>query len=130
MRSRIIGRQRLISEGARVVTPVIESAERVGPMAIAWGTPDDITSQMRGLAVEWIPQRRALLTYANLHPSDDVRKLGHEAVEAVEKAFASANYLFLTQQSNESAMDAFKEAEACHERAKVMTKKPMDVIRA
>ena len=83
---------------------------------------------MRGFADDWALQRTALLTYANRHPSESVRKLGNEAAEALENAFRSASYLFLSHRTGEVG-SAYKEAEGCHEKAVERTQKLMDAIR-
>jgi hypothetical protein len=44
-----------------------------------------IAKEYRFLGTEWIAIRPRLLGYANQHPSDEVRKLGNDLAEAVEK---------------------------------------------
>jgi hypothetical protein len=71
-------------------------AQKVGPGGIMWGNREDIEARLREWDEEWTELRGRLLTYANAHPSDDVRTLANELVEAIRTSFSAPYYLFLT----------------------------------
>jgi hypothetical protein len=61
IRLRIIGKQRLVEQGADAVTPAIEMAQRIGLAIVMWGTDAQIAERMTSVADEWNKQRRSLL---------------------------------------------------------------------
>jgi hypothetical protein len=70
LRRRFADREVLRREGAQVVTPIIETVEAAGPAAVVMGSAEEIRERMHERETAWVEQRRALLTYANYHPSD------------------------------------------------------------
>jgi hypothetical protein len=71
-------RNALVREGSEILTPVIDMAQKVGPGGIMLGSRDDIEARLRKWDEGWTQLRGRLLTYANAHPSDDVRTLANE----------------------------------------------------
>jgi hypothetical protein len=97
-------------------------------MAVSWGTRGEIERVMRHHATEWVARRTALRTYANLHPSPEIRNLGLEVAEAIERAFSAASYL-LEMQTTEESRNAFEQAQKTQDKAKDLANKLMDDIR-
>jgi hypothetical protein len=124
-------RNALVREGSELVTPVIDLTKQVGPAAIMFGTNEEITARMRGLDEEWTEQRRNLLTYANAHPSEDVRKLAAELSGAVGTSFSATWYLFVTRDTavGEEGMENFHNAERRQQEAIALTEKLLEKIR-
>jgi hypothetical protein len=119
-------------EGSEAVTPVIDMAKQVGPTAIMLGTNEEVTTRMRGLDEEWTAQRRNLLTYANAHPSEDVRKLAAELSGAVGTSFSATWYLFVTRDTavGDEGMSNFHNAERRQQEAVALAEKFLEKIRS
>ena len=84
----------LVREGSEILTPVIELAKQVGPTGIMWGSDEEMRQRLRVWNEQFFEQRRAtLLTYANGHPSDDVREPANELVDAIGRSFSATSYL-------------------------------------
>ena len=110
-------RNAFVREGSEILTPVIDMAKKVGPGGIMWGSREDIEARMREWDEEWTELRGRLLTYANAHPSDDVRTLANELVEAIRTSFGATYYLFLTLNTaaQGEGMETFHSAEQRHD---------------
>src|SRR4051794_1577260 len=78
LRKHFADKQKLVREGARVVTPVIESARDFNPGSVVWGNEDAIREKMNTAEEAWFKRRFSLLVYANQHPSDAIRTSAHE----------------------------------------------------
>lgn len=87
---------RCVREGSEILTPTIDIANRVGPAGIMFGSREEIEARMREWDAEWTQLRVTLLTYANAHPSEDVRKVANELIGAIGTSFSATWYLFLT----------------------------------
>ena len=111
LKRRFVDRSALVVEGARVVTPVIETTERASLIAVALGSNEEISERMQALQDDWVKQRTELLTYAHGHPSENVRKLGLESSAAVEALFALLRYVYAMRHTNESAQAAMSAPE-------------------
>ena len=77
-----------------MVTPAIDSAIGFSPANVSIGSQDEVKARMAPVWRDWYEGRKKLLTYLNTHPSDEIRKMGHEAVEAVTSSSAATQYLF------------------------------------
>ncbi len=84
--------------------------------------------QSRG---DWTQLRSRLLTYANAHPSDDVKTLANELVEAIRTSFSASYYLFLTLNTaaRGEGMETFHNAERRHDEAVALAEKLLQKIR-
>src|SRR5438045_1684429 len=94
---RFANRETLVREGAEIVTPVIDIASTVSPTATMLGTHDEVVERMTELETSWRELRKALLTYANLHPSDEVRRLAHDTANALSTSFNATAYQYNTR---------------------------------
>jgi hypothetical protein len=93
-----------------------------------WGSREEIEARLRELDEEWTQRRGRLLTYTNAHPSDDVRQLANELVEAISTSFSATYYLFLTLNTTEG-METFHNAERRHDEAVALAGKLLQKIR-
>jgi hypothetical protein len=124
-------RNALVREGSEILTPVIDIAKKVGPGGIMWGSREEIEARLREWDEEWTQLRSRLLTYANAHPSDDVRTLANELVEAIRTSFSASYYLFLTLNTaaRGEGMETFHNAERRHDEAVALAEKLLQKIR-
>jgi len=124
-------RNALVQEGSETLTPVIDMANKVGPGGIMLGSREEITARLREWDEEWTQLRGRLLTYSNAHPSDEVRKLANELVEAIRVSFSATYYLFLTlgATSRSEGMEPFHNAERRHNESVALAEKLLQKIR-
>jgi hypothetical protein len=120
-----------VREGWEILTPVIDMANKVGPGGIILGSREEITARLREWDEEWTQLRGRLLTYANAHPSDEVRKLANELVEAIRVSFRATYYLFLTLNTTArvEGMEPFHNAERRHDESVALAEKLLQKIR-
>ena len=78
-----IDRQALVREGSAVVTPAIQVAKGLGPVSIMFGRDDQVWDYLEEKRTEWDALSVKVLTCGNHHPSERVRRLAHDAVDAV-----------------------------------------------
>jgi hypothetical protein len=124
-------RNALVREGSEILTPVIDMANKVGPAGIMFGSSEEISTRLREWDEEWTQLRGRLLTYANAHPSDEVRKLANELVEAIRVSFSATYYLFITLNtaSRGEGMETFHNAERRHDESIALAEKVLERIR-
>jgi hypothetical protein len=72
--------------------------------------------------------RGPLRTYANLHPSDEVRQHGRE-VESAVGADLSATIYLLSMRASEAAHNAYLESDRAHKAAAAQSEALMNAIR-
>ena len=122
----------LVREGSEILTPVIELAKQVGPTGIMWGSDEEMRQRLRVWNEQFFEQRRAtLLTYANGHPSDDVREPANELVDAIGRSFSATSYLFFTRNTaaQGEGMETFHDAERRQGEAVALAEKLLQKIR-
>jgi hypothetical protein len=95
VRKHYVDKDALLRDGAAVITPAIDSATAFSPANVSMGSQEEIRARMAPVWDGWHAGRKELLTYLNRHPSDEIRKSGHEAVDAVTASSAATHYLFL-----------------------------------
>jgi hypothetical protein len=87
-------RQDRASAGADVVSDVQEFLGRATPLAVSIeGEPGEIRSRLDDFNYEWEELRPRLRKYTNGHPSDQIRKLGPELIDEVEKLLLGLRYM-------------------------------------
>jgi hypothetical protein len=120
-----------VREGSEILTPVIDTANKVGPGGIMLGSREEIEARLREWDEEWTQLRGRLLTYANAHPSDDVRTLANELVEMIRTSSSATYYLFLTlyTAARGEGMESFHNAELRHDEAVALAEKLLEKIR-
>jgi hypothetical protein len=120
-----------VREGSENLTPVIDTANKVGPGGIMLGSREEIEARLREWDEEWTQLRGRLLTYANAHPSDDVRTLANELVEMIRTSSSATYYLFLTlyTAARGEGMESFHNAELRHDEAVALAEKLLEKIR-
>jgi hypothetical protein len=118
----------LIREGSEVVTPLIELAKTIGPTGIMWGEQAEIQQRFVGWAEEWDRLRPALLTYANAHPSEEIKTEANELVPVFGASFGSTRYLWL-QLSTSETMEDFNVATERQKEAVAAAEKLLEKIR-
>jgi hypothetical protein len=118
----------LVREGSRVVTPVIELVNTLGPASIVWGTDEQHESRLQERHTMWSVMRGYLLTYANQHPSNRVRASAHELAEAVSADLVGTAWL-LRARKTESTMDSYHASEQAHAEALAKAERLMAEIR-
>jgi hypothetical protein len=120
----------LMREGSDVVTPTIELAKQVGPTGIMWGTDEEVQQRLREWDEEWVHRRAVLLAYTNGHPSDDVKELANELVDAIRTSLATY-YLFTTRNTAQSGegMESFEKATQRQEEAVALAERLLKTIR-
>jgi hypothetical protein len=123
-------RRALVREGAEVVTPVKEVVLRsLGPVSIMWGSDEQNAEALTAASDALESLLSKLLTYANQHPSDHVRKLAHEAVDAVWGDWRATAAL-LQDRKTTATTDSYNASERAHDQARDATERLMKAIRA
>jgi hypothetical protein len=129
LRRRYADRQALIREGAGIVTRVQQFAEGLGPGSIIIGTDEEHRAYLQDRhATRHKELRGPLRTFANLHPSDDVREQGRELESAVGADLSATIYLLSMRNSQESH-NAFLESDRAHKAAVAKAEALMNAIR-
>jgi hypothetical protein len=77
---------------------------------------------------EWQALRDALMEYANQHPSDRVRQLGHDVEQAVWADLRSTAFL-LRARRGETTTESFHASEQAHADALAKTERLMAEVR-
>jgi hypothetical protein len=122
-------RQALVREGSEIVTRVQQYVESLGPASLVWGTNEQAGEYLEERRATWNNDLRwPLRTYVNLHPSDDVVRLGHELEQAVGADLSATIYLLMSRQSAE-AQNAYVESDRAHGVALEQAQAMMDEIR-
>jgi hypothetical protein len=121
----------LMRAGSEALTPMMELARMVGPAGIMWGDRNEIDQRFFGWADDWERMRTVLLTYANAHPSDDVRELTGEVVAAIGTSLSATRYLFLSLNTAGmgDGMDNFHNAEQRQREALALAERLLQKIR-
>jgi hypothetical protein len=76
----------------------------------------------------WQRLRTPLATYANLHPSDEVRALGHEVEAAVSLAL-SDTILLLSHRNTDLGQSAFEASQRSHDESLEKAERLIALIR-
>jgi hypothetical protein len=87
LNERGVAKRELVREGSAIITPVSEFIGKAHPAYFVWSEQVLASSSppFHDIADEWRELRPRLLDYANQHPSDEVRRLGNELAEAIER---------------------------------------------
>jgi hypothetical protein len=129
LRRRYADRQALIREGAEIVTRVQQFAESLGPTSIMLGSDDENRVYLQDRHATWHNELRGpLRTYANLHPSDEVRQHGRELESAVGADLSATIYL-LSMRNSQEAQNAYLESDRAHKAAAAQSEVLMNAIR-
>jgi hypothetical protein len=128
LRRHALDRHALVREGSRVVAPVIELVNTVGPTPILWGSDEHQEAHLQERHTMWSVMRGHVLTYANQHPSDRVRASAHELADAVSVDLVKTA-LLLRGRKTESTMDSYHASEQAHAEALDKAERLMDEIR-
>jgi hypothetical protein len=129
LKRRFADRESLVREGADVVTPVIDRARQAGPEATVWGTDEEVIARLGAAQEAWEGERTSLLTYANHHPSEEIRQLAQETAQAIQRAFSATSYMVYTRKTATDMKD-YNESKDKHAEAVELAQKLMDAIRA
>ena len=93
------------------------------------GSDDENRSYLQGRHTTWHNDLRGpLRTYANLHPSDQVRQLGHDVESAVGSDLSATIYLLSMRNSSE-AHNAYLESDQAHKAAVAQSEALMNAVR-
>jgi hypothetical protein len=92
------------------------------------GDEAQVQQRFVGWAEEWDRLRPALLTYANAHPSEEVKTEANELVPVFGASFGSARYLSLRTPSSDT-MDAFNASTERQKEAVAAAEKLLEAIR-
>lgn len=95
LRRHYLDRQAFVREGSKALTPVIAFVKKAGPVGASFGEHKEISARLQEWNEEWNALRTPLLTYANQHPSEEIRELVGELDEAVGKQLGAVHWLFL-----------------------------------
>jgi hypothetical protein len=99
------------------VTRVQQFAESLGPASIMLGSDDENRVYLQDQHATWHNELRGpLRTYANLHPSEEVRKYGREVESAVSTDLSATIYL-LSMRNSQEAHNAYLESDRAHKAA-------------
>lgn len=130
VRRHYVDKATLLRDGAAAVTPAIQAARAINPVAASFGSREEIVARMGEIDQDWRRARLALQAYLNAHPSEEIRAMGHEAVEAVDLANRAARYLF--ESHNAPGVDgyqAYLDSKRTHDEAVAAMEGLMDSIR-
>jgi hypothetical protein len=119
----------LIERGAKVVTPVIALAETVHPGTFMWGSPGELAERGADLTRQWEALRVPLLTYGNMHLSDDIRDLCEEVSGAVAHALRANAVLAMKLYAPSDGIAAFDDATQRSATAVDLSRRLMEMIR-
>jgi hypothetical protein len=111
------------------VTRVQQFAESLGPTSIMLGSDDENRVYLQDRHATWHNELRGpLRTYANLHPSDEVRQHGRELESAVGADLSATIYL-LSMRKSQEAHNAYLESDRAHKAAAAQSEALMNAIR-
>jgi hypothetical protein len=92
------------------------------------GDEAQVQERFVGWAEEWDRLRPALLTYANAHPSEEIKNEANELVPVFGASFGSTRYLSLRLSSSET-MEDFNVATERQKEAVAAAEKLLEKIR-
>ena len=97
VKRRALDKQQLVDDTAGVASKVKELIRRASPMeASIERVPGETAAKMKSWQEDWRVLRPKLITAVDRHPSAQVRKLGNDLAEDVEKLFLALRYLAST----------------------------------
>lgn len=104
-------------EGSRVVTPVIQFTEGLGPTSILWGSDEENQRYLQEQSDKWLGLREALMVYVNHHPREAVRALGEEVEQAVSEDLNATAWLLMNRKS-EVGLASYTRSDQAHANAR------------
>lgn len=124
-------RHALVREGSEVLTPVIEYIGKIGAMAAAVGTPEQVAERLQANDERWDELRPPLLVYGNQHPSRKVLERTNELVDAVNDSLRATQVLAygIFRSSGADVVEAHREAQAKQAEAQAVAKALLREIR-
>jgi hypothetical protein len=86
IKTKALDRQEIVSAGADVVSDVQEFLVSASPINVSIEErPGEVAQRLEDIGQHWAALRPRIRAYTNGHPSQEVRDLGPELIEDIEK---------------------------------------------